>query len=70
MVQRMDTADDAADDVRHEIARATQRALVEVAQRAYEEAGLSGLCEEGRWEVALGAMRSYDVTKVGRLTGL
>jgi hypothetical protein len=46
------------------VARATQRALVDVALRAYEEAGLSGLCAEGRWEVAIGAMRDYDVAKI------
>ena len=32
--------------------------------KAYEEAGLSGLCEEGRWGAAIGAMRSYEVEKV------
>ena len=46
------------------IARATQHALVEVALHAYEEAGLSGLCAEGRWEVAIAAMRDYDVAKL------
>jgi len=50
--------------IRREIAEATQRALVAVALQAYEEAGLSGLCDEGRWEVALGAMRSYDVRNI------
>jgi len=29
-------------------AEVTKQALIEVAMRAYEEAGLSGLCEEGR----------------------
>ena len=51
-------------DIRREIAEATQRALVAVALQAYEEAGLSGLCGEGRWEVALGAIRSYDVRTI------
>ncbi len=31
--------------------------------RAYEEAGLSGLCEEGRWEAAIGAMKEFEVGK-------
>jgi hypothetical protein len=61
MVQCM--ADDTSDTPQH-IAAATQRALIEVALRAYEEAGLSGLCAEGRWEVAIGAMRNYDVRKI------
>jgi hypothetical protein len=55
---------DQTEDLRREIAEATQRALVAVALQAYEEAGLSGLCEEGRWEVAIGAMRNYDVRNI------
>ena len=51
-------------EAQKEAAEATRRALVEVALKAYEEAGLSGLCEEGRWEVAIGAMRSYDLRTV------
>jgi hypothetical protein len=54
-----------------EIAETIRRALVNVAIRAYEDAGLSGLCEEGRWEIAIGAMRSYDLQKLpmlGRVT--
>jgi hypothetical protein len=49
---------------RQDLAEAVQRALVAVALEAYEEAGLSGLCTEGRWEVAIGAMRSYDVKQI------
>lgn len=55
---------DHIEELRREIAEATQRALVAVALQAYEEAGLSGLCGEGRWEVALGAIRNYDVRNV------
>ena len=55
---------DQTEELRREVAEATQRALVAVALQAYEEAGLSGLCGEGRWEVALGAMKDYDVRKV------
>jgi len=46
------------------VAEATRRALVEAAIEAYEEAGLSGLCAEGRWEVAIGAIRDFDVGPV------
>lgn len=31
--------------------------LIETAIQAYEQAGLSGLCHEGRWECALAALR-------------
>jgi hypothetical protein len=51
-------------EARREAAEATKRTLVEIATRAHEEAGLSGLCEEGRWEAALGAMRNYDVRQL------
>lgn len=55
---------DDIEDMRREVAEATRRALVAVALQAYEEAGLSGLCGDGRWEVALGAIRSYDLRNV------
>jgi formiminotetrahydrofolate cyclodeaminase len=42
-------------------AEAVRSALVEAAIVAYEDAGLSGLCAEGRWEAAVAAMRSLDV---------
>lgn len=56
-------ADDTT-DVRLEVAEATRRALIEIARNAYEEAGLSGLCADGRWEVALGAMQRYNVQSI------
>jgi hypothetical protein len=31
--------------------------LIDAAIQAYEQAGLSGLCHEGRWECALAALR-------------
>lgn len=38
-------------------AEACRAILVDAAVRAYEQAGLSGLCHEGRWECALAALR-------------
>jgi hypothetical protein len=32
--------------------------------RAYEEAGIKGLCEEGRIEYAVDAVRSLDLEKI------
>jgi glutamate formiminotransferase/formiminotetrahydrofolate cyclodeaminase len=43
-------------------AEAVRRALIEAALVAHEDAGLSGLCAEGRWEAAVAAMRSLEVT--------
>ena len=39
-------------------------ALIEAAVAAYENSGVSGLCLEGRWEAAIGAMRSLDLEAV------
>jgi len=36
-------------------------AFVEAAVRAWDEAGMAGLCAEGRWEAVLGALRSVSV---------
>lgn len=43
------------------MAKAVQTACMEAAIRAYEDAGLSGLCHEGRWECAIDAIRSVDL---------
>jgi len=31
---------------------------------AYEDAGKSGLCAEGRWEIALDSLGSIDLSKI------
>jgi formiminotetrahydrofolate cyclodeaminase len=38
-----------------------RRALIAAAVDAYEDAGLSGLCVEGRWEAAIAAMRRVEL---------
>jgi hypothetical protein len=45
----------------HRIAKAVQAICIETAIRAYEDAGLSGLCQEGRWECAIDAMRGLNL---------
>ena len=45
-------------------ATAVREACIATAQQAYEEAGISGLCAEGRWENALGAMQMLDVGRI------
>ncbi len=42
-------------------AEAVRAACVRAAVTAYEDAGLRGLCEAGRWEAAVGALESIDV---------
>lgn len=49
---------------KQQIADAVRAACLQVAREAYENAGLSGLCEEGQWECALGAIRSLDLAAV------
>jgi ribosomal protein L12E/L44/L45/RPP1/RPP2 len=41
-----------------------RRALIDAAEAAYEDAGIQGLCAEGRWEAAVSAMRGVDVEAV------
>jgi hypothetical protein len=42
-----------ADDIR--------KACLDAAREAYESAGRQGLCAEGRWEAALGAIQMLDL---------
>ena len=43
-------------------AERVRQACIRAALEAYESAGMSGLCEEGRWEAAVDAMRRLDLT--------
>lgn len=46
------------------LADAVRAACVEAACLAYEDAGIRGLCAEGRWEAALAAIRHLDLSSV------
>lgn len=50
------------DEAGRAVAEAVREALASAARQAYEEGGLSGLCAEGRWELALDAMGAADLT--------
>ena len=52
------------DEAGRAVAEAVREALASVARQAYEEGGMSGLCAEGRWDLALDAMRAADLTPV------
>lgn len=43
-------------------AEAVRNACIEAALAAWEDAGISGLCAEGRWEMAIQAMRELDLS--------
>ncbi len=51
-------------DLKRRLAEAVRDACLKAARDAYENAGVSGLCEEGRWECALDAIRSLDIEAV------
>ena len=46
------------------LAEAVRDACGKAAQEAYENAGISGLCEQGRWECAISAIRALDLNTV------
>jgi hypothetical protein len=50
------------EDLANRIRDACLAAVIE----AYEDAGLQGLCAEGRWEAALGALRTIDLAPLLR----
>ena len=39
-------------------------ACLEAVLEAYEDAGVQGLCAEGRWEAAVDALRTLDVASL------
>ncbi len=51
-------------DSKYQLVEAVRDACLKAAREAYENAGISGLCEEGRWECALDAIRSLDLEVV------
>ncbi|MHB8534958.1 MAG: acetyltransferase [Sulfuricaulis sp.] len=57
-------------DMKRRIAEAVREACLKSARAAYENAGISGLCEEGRWECAVDAIRALDIeTLIGAMPG-
>jgi hypothetical protein len=50
-------------------AERARQACIRAALEAYESAGMSGLCEEGRWEAAIDAMRRLDLVRLEQRAG-
>ena len=44
-----------------DFAKRIRDACVRAALRAYEDAGIQGLCAEGRWEAAVGALKTVEL---------
>jgi hypothetical protein len=50
------------------VAEAIRAACIDAATQAYEDAGIRGLCDDGRWEYAIAAIRRLDLQMVKGLT--
>jgi hypothetical protein len=48
------------------LAKRIRETCVEAALQAYEDAGIQGLCAEGRWEAAVGALKTVDLAPLLR----
>ena len=46
------------------LAQRVRAACLDAALAAYEDAGIRGLCADGRWEAALAAIRHVDLSGV------
>lgn len=49
-----------------DLAKRIRDACLEAVLQAYEDAGIQGLCAEGRWETAVGALRTIDLAPLLR----
>jgi len=49
-----------------DLAKRIREACLHAVVQSYEDAGIQGLCAEGRWEVAVGALRTLDLTPILR----
>lgn len=49
-----------------ELAESVRQACIQAALDAYEDAGIAGLCAEGRWEAAISALQSLDLVALRR----
>ncbi len=49
-----------------DVTKRIREACIEAALQAYEDAGIQGLCAEGRWEAAVSALRTVDLAPLLR----
>jgi hypothetical protein len=49
-----------------DLAKRIRNACLETLLQAYEDAGIQGLCAEGRWEVAVGALKTVELAPLLR----
>ncbi|MFZ0241609.1 MAG: hypothetical protein WAL90_08180 [Desulfobacterales bacterium] len=48
----------------HKFAEAVRKSCLKILQRSYEEAGISGLCHEGRWEYAIDVLQNMAIEEL------
>ena len=51
-----------------QLAERIRDACIRAALAAHEDAGISGLCMEGRWEIAVQAIRTLDLASLLKRT--
>ena len=49
-----------------DLAKRIRDAYLDAVLQAYEDAGVQGLCEEGRWEAAVGALKTVELAPLLR----
>jgi hypothetical protein len=49
-----------------DFAKRIRDACLQAVLQAYEDAGVQGLCAEGRWEVAVGALKTVELAPLLR----
>ena len=49
-----------------DLAKRIRDACLEAVLQAYEDAGMQGLCAEGRWEAAFGALKTIELAPLLR----
>ena len=49
-----------------DVAKRIRQACLEAVLQAYEDAGVQGLCAEGRWEAAVGALKTVELAPLLR----
>lgn len=49
-----------------DLAKRIRAACLEAVLQAYEDAGMQGLCAEGRWEAAISALKSVELAPLLR----
>lgn len=57
----MSTSSKIGNELELKLARAVQEACIQAANKAYEDAATSGLCDEGALEAAIGAIQTLDI---------